>query len=465
MAEQATTDVARRATGQLAVPPGARTLGRRVKPIIRLGMGLKVEGTRKDGSTYTRPSKTDYFTVRGDERAVKKFTSVYGEKPKAVRIMVPSELALALDISYRSFIGGQSEDGGRPLALGITNFAPLGYVGGPDILRVWRQDGTYAEVETMGLDELGKPLDEIASDLNIEVHTTFTFTIPDVLGWGSFAQVTSKGKKSADNLSFKLSEIYSAFGSQAPWAFDSAEPPLLVLRPDTALVRFDKDGEAGWGKTKVFVLDVVIPEAFDRMRDRLVEHRRSLVDPVGQLYGGGAPRELAPAPAAAAQEPDEVLEGEVLNTPDEAPADDVDEQAPAAGDGQQAEASEPSPLAAEASAPGSDPGPEAPLPEEFAGEEPPAPGAPAPGFQAPADPQIQEALRQATEAGQHMVGFGKYAGLSVAVIAEEGLGKPDPGYVLWMAGQMQPRTDSARDAQAHSRTYARLVLGWEGGTS
>ena len=457
--------IERRQPGQLAVPQGARTLGRRVKPIIRLGMGLKVEGTRKDGSTYTRPSKTDYFTVRGEERATKKFTSVYGEKPKAVRIMVPSELALALDISYRSFVGGQSEDGGRPLALGITNFAQLGYVGGPDVLRVWRQDGTYAEVETMGLDELGKPLDEIASDLNIEVHTTFTFTIPDVLGWGSFAQVTSKGKKSADNLSFKLSEIYSAFGSQAPWAFDSAEPPLLVLRPDTALVRFEKDGEASWGKTKIFVLDIVIPEAFDRMRDRLVEHRRSLVDPVGQLYGNGAPREIAPAPADVAQEAEdavEFVEGEIVDTPEEAPADVAAVPAPDGGDGQQAEGPEPPPSPAEPSAPGpADPGSEAPPPgEEFAGEEPASPG-----FKAPADPAIQEALRQANVAGQHVVGFGKYAGLTVAVIAEEGKGKPDPGYVLWMASQMQPRSDSARLAQEHSRTYARLVLGWAGDES
>ena len=192
------------------IPPGARQLGARVKPIIRLGMGVKVEGRRRDGSTYTRPDKTDYFTVRGDERAVAKFKKVYGEQPKAIKIMVPSSLSLALDISYRAFVGGQADDGGRPLALGMTNFAPLGYVGGSDVLRVWKQDGTYDEIETAGLDELGKPLDEIAASLKIEVYTTFTFTIPDVLGWGSFCQVTSKGKKSADNLTFKLSEIYSA---------------------------------------------------------------------------------------------------------------------------------------------------------------------------------------------------------------------------------------------------------------
>jgi hypothetical protein len=270
-------------------PRGARQLGARVKPIIRLGMGVKVEGKRRDGSTYTRPDKTDYFTVRGDERAVAKFRDVYGEKPKAVKIMVPSSLELALDISYRSFIGGQDDpDGGRPLALGMTNFAPLGYVGGADVLRVWRQDGSYDEVETEGLDELGKPLDEIAKDLGVEVHATFTFTIPEVLGWGSFAQVTSKGKKSADNLAFKLNEIYSAFGAKAPWAFDREEPPLLTLKPDSALMRFEEEGgKAKWGKTKIYVLDIVIPESFEDMRDRLAAHQASLPggSPQAALYG------------------------------------------------------------------------------------------------------------------------------------------------------------------------------------
>lgn len=320
----ASNAIAQRGNFGLA-PSGARALGSRVKPIIRLGMGVKVEGTRKDGSTYTRPDKTDYFTVRGDQRAAGKFTEVYGKQPKAVKIMVPSSLSLALDISYRSFIGGGSEEGGRPLALGHTNFAPLGYVGGPDVLRVWKQDGTYAEIQTEGLDEQGKPLDEIAKDLNIEVYTTFTFTIPDVLGWGSFAAVTSKGKKSADNLAFKLSEIYSAFGAKAPWAFDREDPPLLVLKPDTAMVRFEdkQKGEASWGKSKIFVLDVVIPEPFETMRDRLLE-RQAQVDglggPAAALYGGA--RELPPG--STVDLPEVVEEYEIVqDSPGLSPADEA----------------------------------------------------------------------------------------------------------------------------------------------
>lgn len=307
--------------GLPAVPEHARVLGSRVKPIIRLGMGVKDEA-RKGA-----PRATDYFTVRGDERAVAKFKAEYGDTPKAVKIMVPSELSLALDISYRSFVGGGDEGGGRPLALGRTNFAPLGYVGGPDVLSVWKQDGTFAEVETAGLDAQGIPLDETAEALEIAVYTSFTFTIPNVLGWGSFCQIVSKGRKSADNLVFKCGEIYSAFGSKAPWAFDKDEPPLLVLKPDTALTRFtdQKTGEIKWGKSKIHVLDIVIPEAFDDMRDRLLKRQAMIGDPGAALYGGARAQIPAAAGNGEAAEtppagtPDEPVEGEVVE--DDSPAE------------------------------------------------------------------------------------------------------------------------------------------------
>jgi hypothetical protein len=365
------TELAHREPGALERrPEHARQLGRRVKPIIRLGMGVKVEGTRKDGSTYTRPAKTDHFTVRGDERAVAKFKSVYGEQPKAVKIMVPSSLELALEISYRAFIGGQEDGDGRPLALGMTNFAPLGYVGGPDVLRVWSKDGEYLEIETAGLDELGKPLDAAAAEYAIEVHTTFTFTIPEVLGWGSFCQVTTKGKKSADNLAYKLNQIYAAFGSKAPWAFDRAEPPMLVLKPDSALMRFEDDEGARWGKTSIFVLDIVIPEAFEDMRDRLVDFSRQIN--AAAMYGSP---QIGPEPSLGARTPalrpgKRGADTPPANSPDGAVPLPRGEASPASGttsDGeqsQQADASSPqgstsqsaAPLGA--SAPGDEPEPE-----------------------------------------------------------------------------------------------------------
>lgn len=222
--------------------------------------------------------------------------------------------------------------------------------------------------------------------------------------------------------------------------------------------------ERMWEKSPAKRLFAKLP--LDQLDERVQRFIDFIAREPGELaaaiYGPGADEAFT---KTAAGELVDTTTGEITAgtaTPEEAPADVDDEQAPAGGDGQQAEGPESSPLPAEPSAPGTaaDPGPEAPpAGGEFAGDEPASPG-----FQAPADPAIQEAVRQADEAGRHVIGFGKYAGLTIHQIAQEGKGKPDPDYVLWMASEMQPRSDSARAAQEHSRTYARIVLGWEGGT-
>ena len=404
--------------GQLAErPEHARLIGRRVKPIIRLGMGVKIEGKRRDNSTYTRPEKTDYLTVRGDERAVKKFKEIYGEKPKAIDIMVPSALELALDISYRAFIGGQDDGDGRPLALGMTNFALLGYAGGPDVLRVWKQDGTYVEVETEGLDELGKPLDEIANDLKIELHTTFTFTIPDVLGWGSFAQITSKGKKTADNLTFKLTEIYSAFGAKAPFAFSREERPKLVLKPDTALMRFEDKttNTAKWGKTKIFVLDIVIPESFDDMRDRLVAHSNEIEQrggPASVMYGHERPA-LEPAPLS--PEPVQAPEAAAhKETPTESPAAKEDGAALETKTGDEPSVAAPPEAEPEEALEGEVEQPFA-EPEPTLEDEPIEEGE----FTAPASVEADPAIARAKEAAKVHPPDGNFQGYSLEKLLEE----------------------------------------------
>lgn len=237
-----------------AIPAGARPLGVKAKPIIRLGLGVK-----HPEKGY--PIKTDYLTVRGDDRAVTKFRQRYGDKPKAVEIMVPASLRDALTIRYQAFVGagGDDPDGGRILAYGHTNFALEDYMGGPDTLTVFTSDGEVVEEEIDGLEG------PRARELGLTLTTTLRFGIPAVLGWGSFAEVSSQSKESADNLWFKLREIYSAFGARAPLAVK----PLLVLKPSSAMTTFEKDGRRRWGKVKIFVLDIVLPETLDDMIERL----------------------------------------------------------------------------------------------------------------------------------------------------------------------------------------------------
>lgn len=284
-------------TGELeqtvVLPAGARQLGVRVKPIIRLGMGIK-------DPERGFPRKTDYLTVRGDDRAVAKFYAEYGEKPKAVEILLPSELDIALTIQYRAFKGAAGGEGGTLVAVGHTNFALRDYCGGADVLTVFNQDGSVEEVETAGLDANTRaPLDEAAATHGIELYTTFRAGLPSVLGFGSYFEISSKGKESTDNLWAKLRELYGLFGSRITFAVK----PQLVLRPSTARpVVVDKETKTKKRTTTtIYALDIVVPETIDEMIDRLRDRQSALAPagPVAALYGPAA------LPAAAAPSTDE----------------------------------------------------------------------------------------------------------------------------------------------------------------
>lgn len=266
--------------------PGARPLGLRVKPIIRLGMGVRDEARGF-------PIPTDHFTVRGDDTAVAQFYAVYGEKPKAVDILLPSTLDMALRIEYLAFKGGP--DGGDLIARGQTNFAHRDYAGGPDLLTVWNKDGSVVhDVETAGLDAITRqPLDQIAEDLGLALHTTLRAGLPAVLDFGSFFEITTKGKESTDNLWVKLRQLYGFFGSSVSFAVK----PRLMLRESTMRPVVEKDGESKRIRKQTWVLDIVSPETLDEMFSRLQERGSMLTghyEPVAALPA--APESGLPVP-------------------------------------------------------------------------------------------------------------------------------------------------------------------------
>lgn len=267
-----------------SMPFGARQVGVRIKPGLRLAIGYRDE--QKRGA----PTKVDYFIPkRGTDgefgRAADKFTEVYGEKPKAVEIRLPGEFGEALDIRYKAFAGGGDPDGGGGVmtAKGETNFALYDYVGGPDTLTVWRQDGTVVEVQTAGVDALtGEPLDEIARDLQLALYTTFRFGIPNVLAYGSHCEITSKGKTTTDTLWFKLRGLYGTFGSRTAWVVR----PTLVVRPAHARpVIKDKEGNRRRIRSKIYVLDIITQETEDEMLGRLREYRELTESTAASLWG------------------------------------------------------------------------------------------------------------------------------------------------------------------------------------
>lgn len=245
-------------------PVGSRQLGLRVKPVIRLGMGERTEngGVRM----------LDHFTVRGDDRAVAAFTAAYPEGPKALDIVLPATLDQALRIEYVAFKGGAEH--GTMVARGETNFALRDHAGGPDLLTVWNKDGTVVnDVPTEGLDAMTRErLDPIAQDLGLELQTTLRAMLPDVLAFGEFFEISTKGKESTDNLWFKLRQLYGFFGSAVTFAVR----PQLVLRESTMRPMIGEGAERRRIKKPVWVLDVVSRETLDQMFARLEERGGAL---------------------------------------------------------------------------------------------------------------------------------------------------------------------------------------------
>ena len=270
-------------------PQGARLIGVRVKPALRLAIGFK------DPEKRGAPTKTDYFIAKdGPEgefaRAAKKFREVYGDRPKAVEIRLPGEFGYALDIRYKAFAGaGENGSGGVMTAKGDTNFALYDYVGGPDTLTVWKQDGTVMEVQTAGLDATtGEPLDEIAKDLGLALYTTFRFGIPNVLGYGSHCEITSKGKATTDTLWLKLQGFYKTFGPRTSFVLR----PSLIVKPAAARpVIKTKEGGTQRIKSRIYVLDLIPTETEEEMIERLREYRELTSAAAESLYAQ-QPREL-----------------------------------------------------------------------------------------------------------------------------------------------------------------------------
>jgi hypothetical protein len=278
------------------IPAGARPLGIKVRPVLRLALGHK-------DPDRGHPIKTEYFQPRSESQAaIDRFASKYGDKPKTVRILLPADLNDALDIRYVAFKGAPgAESGGNLVAIGQTNYALRDYMGGPDTITVWNQDGTVSELDIEG------PDDEQLGDIQLGLRTRLRFGIPDVLGFGSFAEVQTGGKESTDSLWLKTRELYAIFGSRVTVAVE----PLLVLRASTMRApKFEGRGkdakQVGWQKAGLWVVDLVVPESIEEMLTRLRDRQQVLAPngPMAAIYGAGAPPALGPGrPAAAVSRP------------------------------------------------------------------------------------------------------------------------------------------------------------------
>lgn len=298
--------------------PGRR-LGAGAQPTLVLSIGAVVEGRRQDGSTYTTPTKIDHFRAKAGANgeyanAARKFHDPdkgYGPEPKAIDIILPAEFTTALDVRHFAWASAGGGDGGMLRARGRTNFATVGTLGGPDVLEVYNPDGTIDELEITGVD------DPRARQLGVDLYTTFKFHVPKVLGLAAYASITSKGKKTTDNLYSRLIELYGMLGSRVTLA---VRPKLVVRTASSQPVVVDKrTGERKRIKSTYYTLDLYVPEDLDAMVARLSEVGALLAAPARALYGPPA-LAAAPDPAPSVGE----VEASIGGARHETPTDDVD---------------------------------------------------------------------------------------------------------------------------------------------
>ena len=184
-------------------------LGTRAKPGLILSIGQKAD--------KGHPVKLDYFRAKPGP-FTDRFAEVFGKQPKEIRVCPPSNVfGDMIDIRWKAFAGGgpSKPDGGYLKALGRTNYAEVALAGdrermsGEETLDGWNQDGTKGEFKITG------PDDPMVAKLKLKVTTTLRFLVPEVLGVGAWAEISTGSEQSTHSLYRTLAQIYRA--TQGQW--------------------------------------------------------------------------------------------------------------------------------------------------------------------------------------------------------------------------------------------------------
>jgi len=231
----ATTDIVRRKSGGATRPPTGLLLSIGDKTLSAKGKEI--------------PTRIDHFRAKEGQLeqyadAVVRFYEVYGEKPKCLDDLyfLSNDPASVLDIRLMAW--GKS----GPRIRGNTNYATLP--------RDEWQDAAFALTDEvtfypLAADELptkwqkgwkGQPITNqpITPDhawiekYDIHVEATLTFLLPKVMGVGTVAQITTKGKRSMRNLVSSVQDQQDFFQGHL-----SGPPFRLSVRP-AKTTRFDE---------------------------------------------------------------------------------------------------------------------------------------------------------------------------------------------------------------------------------
>lgn len=235
----ATTDIVRRTSGSATRPPTG----------LLLSIGDKTLSAR--GKEI--PTRIDWFRAKEGQLgqyadAVAKFHEVYGEKPKCFDDLyfLSNDPATVLDIRLMGW--GKS----GPRIRGNTNYATLPRDEWQEAAYALTDDVTFYPISA---DELpvkwrekwkGQPITNqpITPDhawiekYDIHVEATLTFLLPKVMGVGTVAQITTKGKRSMRNLVSSVYDQHDFFQGHL-----SGPPFRLSVRP-AKTTRFDVEKAA-----------------------------------------------------------------------------------------------------------------------------------------------------------------------------------------------------------------------------
>ena len=211
-----------------------------------------------------------------------RFNQVYGEAPKELRdvFFLANEVPAVLDIRLLAFstsgIRGVGDTnyaeirdesdfetrvfGDRAFHDGFTFFPKDVSEVRPELRDSWEGEPVHGQLE-------GRT-DARVDKLQIKVVTSLEFCLPEIMGLGKVARISTSGRASTRNLYKALWTEWAMFGGQL-----QGIPFRLSLRPRSTQ-RFEKS-EKKYVQTTVYELVLDTPHTVAELRAALDEHRRA----------------------------------------------------------------------------------------------------------------------------------------------------------------------------------------------
>jgi len=253
---------------------------------VRLPVGLLLSiGAEKPDRGPGRP--IDYIRAKPGqlgqfEAEAAKFVEVYGAEPKELRdvYFISNEVPAVLDIRLLAF----SQSGIR--GVGDTNYAAITdesefeeHVFGaaafkdgftffpkdvsevrPELKESWEGEPIHGELDGRN--------DPRVERLQVKTHCSLEFCLPEVMGVGKVARISTSGRASTRNLWKAMWTEQQAFGGSL-----MGVPFRLALRPRSTQ-RFERE-EKKYVQTTVYELVIDTPHTVAELRRAIEQHRQT----------------------------------------------------------------------------------------------------------------------------------------------------------------------------------------------